>query len=201
MIIVGVGAGPGLLTQEAIDAIRNARLIYGSQRAIELAKYHIQPGCSVQVIDDYKKLRELPEDTVILSTGDPMLSGLGYLEGQVIPGISSMQLACARLGISQLNIVPITLHGRAMDSDSAARIAFEIKNGRSIFLLTDDRTDLAAICHCLEVEGLSRDIAVLTNLGYPEETIKLARTNDPIEALGLSCVIIGDLVIRKSARD
>ena len=201
MIIVGVGAGPGLLTQEAIDAIRNARLIYGSQRAIDLAKFHIQPGCSVKVIDDYKKLRELPEDTVILSTGDPMLSGLGYLEGQVIPGISSMQLACARLGISQLNIVPITLHGRAMDHDSVARIAFEIKNGRSIFLLTDDRTDLAAICYFLEEEGLSRDIAVLTNLGYPEETIKLARTNDPIEALGLSCVIIGDLAIRKSARD
>ena len=201
MIIVGVGAGPGLLTQEAIDAIRNARLIYGSQRAIDLAKFHIHPGCSVQVIDDYKKLRELPEDTIILSTGDPMLSGLGYLEGQVIPGISSMQLACARLGISQLNIVPITLHGRAMDHDSVARIAFEIKNGRSIFLLTDDRTDLAAICYFLEEEGLSRDIAVLTNLGYPEETIRLARTNDPIEALGLSCVIIGDLVIRKSARD
>ena len=51
---------------------------------------------------------------VVLSTGDPMLSGLGYLEGQVIPGISSMQVACARLKISQLRMVPVTLHGRAI---------------------------------------------------------------------------------------
>src|SRR5512137_538046 len=135
MIIVGVGAGPGLLTQEAIEAIRNAKLIYGSKRAIDLARLHIQLGCSVHVIADYKKLRDLPEDAIILSTGDPMLSGLGYLKGRIIPGISSMQLACARLGISQLDLVPITLHGRAVDPDSPARIAFEIKSGRCVFLL------------------------------------------------------------------
>ncbi len=201
MIIVGVGAGPGLLTQEAIEAISNAKLIYGSKRAIELARLHIKPGCSVHVIADYKKLRELPEDTIILSTGDPMLGGLGYLKGRVIPGISSMQLACARLGISQIDLVPITLHGRAMSPDSVARIAFEIKNGRSVFLLTDDRTDLTTLCRYLEAEGLSRDVAVLTNLGYPEETINLARTNNPIKASALSCVVIGDLGIQKSAEE
>jgi cobalt-precorrin-7 (C5)-methyltransferase len=204
MIIVGVGAGPGLLTQEAIDAISNAKMIYGSKRAIDLARQHIQPDCSVHVIADYKKLRELPEDAVILSTGDPMLSGLGYLEGRVIPGISSMQLACARLGISQLDLVPITLHGRAMNPDSIVRIAFEIESGRCVFLLTDDRTDLAALCRYLEDEGLSRDVAVLTNLGYPEENIKLARTDNLIKApglscVGLSCVVIGNLRIRGQA--
>jgi cobalt-precorrin-7 (C5)-methyltransferase len=201
MIIVGVGAGPGLLTQEAIEAISSAKLIYGSRRAIDLARPHIQPGCSVHVIADYKKLRELPEDAVILSTGDPMLSGLGYLEGRVIPGISSMQLACARLGISQLDLVPITLHGRAMNQNSAARIAFEIKSGRCVFLLTDDQTDLATLCCYLEGEGLSRDVAILSNLGYPEETIRLARTNNTINAPGLSCVVIGDLGIRKPVAD
>lgn len=201
MIIVGVGAGPRLLTQEAIEAISNAKLIYGSKRAIELSRLHIKPGCCVHVIADYKKLRELPEDTIILSTGDPMLSGLGYLKGRVIPGISSMQLACARLGISLLDLVPITLHGRATTPDSVARIAFEIKNGRSVFLLTDDRTDLTTLCRYLEAEGLSRDVAVLTNLGYPDETIKLARTNNPIKGSALSCVVIGDLGIQKSAEE
>jgi cobalt-precorrin-7 (C5)-methyltransferase len=193
MIIVGVGAGPGMLTQEAIKAISKARMIYGSDRAVEIARQHIRLDCSVHTIEDYKKLRELPERAVVLSTGDPMLSGLGYLEGQVIPGISSMQVACARLKISQLRMVPVTLHGRAIAHDSLVRIASEIRAGRCVFLLTDDSTNLPLICRHLEAEGLSKDVAVLTELGYPEEKIELARTNNPPAAPGLSCVVIGEI--------
>lgn len=193
MIIVGVGAGPGMLTQEAIKAISEASTIYGSERAIEIVRQHIRAECSVQIIEDYKKLRALPERAVVLSTGDPMLSGLGYLEGQVVPGISSMQVACARLRISQLRMVPITLHGRAIVHDSLARIASEIRAGRCVFLLTDDTTNLPLICRYLESEGLSKDVAVLTELGYPEERIELTRTNIPPAASGLSCVVIGDI--------
>jgi len=47
MKIVGVGAGPGMLTQEAARAIRMARLIYGSTRAIDLVREEIGPGCNV----------------------------------------------------------------------------------------------------------------------------------------------------------
>jgi cobalt-precorrin-7 (C5)-methyltransferase len=193
MIIVGVGAGPGMLTQEAMKAINEAHMIYGSERAIEIARQHIRPDCSVHTIEDYKKLRDLPERAVVLSTGDPMLSGLGYLDGQVISGISSMQVACARLKVSQLRMVPITLHGRAVATDSLSRIASEIRAGRCVFLLTDDSTNLPLICRYLEAEGLSKDVAILTDLGYPEERIELARTcNSPV-APGLSCVVIGDI--------
>ena len=193
MIIVGVGAGPGMLTEEAMKAIGEARTIYGSERAIEIVRQHIRPDCSVHIIEDYKKLMELPEKAVVLSTGDPMLSGLGYLDGQVIPGISSMQVACARLRISQLRMVPVTLHGRAVGKDSLARIASEIRAGRFVFLLTDDSTNLPLICRHLESEGLSKDVAILTDLGYSEEKIELARTSSPPTAPGLSCVVIGEI--------
>lgn len=176
-----------------MKAISEARTIYGSERAIEIARQHIRLDCSVHAIEDYKKLRELPERAVVLSTGDPMLSGLGYLEGQVIPGISSMQVACSRLKISQLRMVPVTLHGRAIAHDSLVRIASEIRVGRCVFLLTDDSTNLPLICCHLEAEGLSKDVAVLTDLGYPEEKIELARTNNPPAAPGLSCVVIGEI--------
>ena len=86
MIIVGVGAGPQMLTAQAAQAVAQARLIYGSERAIDLVREHINPDCIVRVIEDYKKLHDLAEDAVVLSTGDPMLSGLGYLKGRVIPG-------------------------------------------------------------------------------------------------------------------
>ena len=189
MIIVGVGIGPKMLTPEAREAIGQARLIYGSKRAIDLVRDHIFPGSTVEVIEDYGKLADLPEEAVVLSTGDPMLSGLGYLKGRVIPGISSLQVACARLKISQLKVVPITVHGRSLDPDA---IAFELRRGKCVFLLTDDGTDLQSLCRYLESQGLHRKVASLTDLGYPEERIELADTACPPQAPGLSCVFIGE---------
>jgi cobalt-precorrin-7 (C5)-methyltransferase len=189
MIIVGVGAGPGMLTLEAIKAIGEARLIYGSQRSIDLVRDHIPPGCTVKVIEDYKNLRELPEQALVLSTGDPMLSGLGYLKGRVIPGISSLQVACARLKICQLKVVPITVHGRCLDSEA---VAFELGRGKCVFLLSDESFDLEGLCRHLEGQGLSRSMAVLTDLGYPQEKICLGSTALPPSAPGLSCIFIGD---------
>jgi cobalt-precorrin-7 (C5)-methyltransferase len=188
MIIVGVGAGPGMLTLEGVKAIETAGLIYGSKRAIDLVRVHIKPGCSVNIIEDYRKLRELPEDAVVLSTGDPMLSGLGYLPGRVIPGISSLQVACARLKVSLLKVVPITVHGRSLDPEP---IALELRKGKCVFLLTDESTDLEGLCSYLETRKLSEDVAVMTDLGYPEEKIVLGSTGAPPKAPGLSCVMIG----------
>ena len=189
MIIVGVGTGPKMLTQEAGEVINQARLIYGSERAIDLVRDHIFPGSLVKVIEDYGKLASLPEAAVVLSTGDPMLSGLGYLKGRVIPGISSMQVACARLKVSQLKVVPITVHGRRLDMDA---ITFELRRERCVFLLTDDSTDLEGLCRYLESQGLRRAVASLTDLGYPEEKIDRGSTASPPQAPGLSCVLIGE---------
>lgn len=188
MIIVGVGAGPGMLTHEAAIAVEAAELIYGSKRAIDLVRVHIRQGCSVTVIEDYRKLRELPEDAVVLSTGDPMLSGLGYLPGRVIPGISSLQVACARLKVSLLEVVPITVHGRSLDPEP---IASELRKGKCVFLLTDESTDLEGLCSYLEAREMKGDVAVMTALGYPDERIVLASTDAPPKAPGLSCVMIG----------
>jgi len=189
MILIGVGAGPGMITEEAAQAVARARLIYGSERAIDLVQRHIDPDCIVKVIEDYKNLNQLSEDSALLSTGDPMLSGLGYLRGTVIPGISSLQVACARLKISELKIVPITVHGRRLEPEI---IAFELRRGRSVFLLTDEQTDLGSLCKYLELQGLHRKVAALSDLGYDEERIDLRNTSSPPQAPGLSCVVIGD---------
>jgi len=82
--IVGVGCGPGLLTEEAILVIRKARRVYGSSRALAIAQPYFRKDCTAVAITDYTTLPSLPDNAVVLSTGDPMLAGLGYL-----PGISS----------------------------------------------------------------------------------------------------------------
>ena len=56
MKIVGVGCGPGMLTEETIRVIASATSVYGSDRAIELARAHIPESCNVRSIDDFKNL-------------------------------------------------------------------------------------------------------------------------------------------------
>jgi cobalt-precorrin-7 (C5)-methyltransferase len=192
MIIVGVGAGPNMLTEEAIDAIMNAKIIYGSRRAIRLAEYHIKPETSINIIEDLKKLDVLAESAAItvLSTGDPLLSGLGYLPGRIIPGISCMQLACARLKVSQLRVVPITFHGRKANPEA---VACELKRGKCVFLITDETKDLDGLSNYLEDQGISVEVIVLHELGYPNESIIRGTTTAPPKLSELSCVMIGNI--------
>lgn len=178
MKIVGVGAGPSLLTQEAISAIMGARIIFGSKRAIELAKEHIK--CEAREITDYT-LRNIPENAVVLSTGDPMLSGLGKYakkDDEVIPGISSMQLACARLHLDIENLSVISAHSRDI-SNVKIRLALELKNGKNIFLLPDPSFGIKEVTDFLKSRDFSMLIRVCDHLGYPDERIIEVTTEKP----------------------
>jgi cobalt-precorrin-7 (C5)-methyltransferase len=171
MKIIGVGCGPGMLTEEAIGAIRTATLIYGSSRAIALAKDHIGPDTTVYPIPDYKALHTLPRDAVVLSTGDPMLAGLGYLEGEVIPGISSLQVAAARLHLPLVGISVVDAHGKE-HSEPIHEAGEELRRGKIVFLLADPGLDLGDLRAVLgSLPGNSR-VYLCQELGYPEETIR-----------------------------
>ncbi len=170
MRIVGVGCGPGLLTARAAAAIREADEIWGSARAIALAESAIRPGCPVHEIEDYRRLRNLGPGAVVLSTGDPMLSGLGFLPGEVEPGISSLQLALARLHIPWTRVAVITAHGRDHD-EAVAAAADEVGRGRIVFLIADPAFPVATLAAALEPLGDEIRIAVCEDLGYPAERI------------------------------
>lgn len=184
MKIIGVGCGPGMLTEEAIAAIRNATLIYGSTRALALAKGHIGPDCAVHPFPDYKSLHALPPEAVVLSTGDPMLAGLGYLGGEVIPGISSLQVAAARLHLPLARVSVVDAHGKD-HVQPLNEAAGELSRGKIVFLLADPGLRLE------EVRGVLRELPgpvkvyICRDLGYPEEEIR------EIEDAGLSGTIPG----------
>lgn len=180
MKIVGVGCGPGMLTEKGAQVIGQARVIYGSGRAIELVKDQIPKACTIKSIQNYRNLSQLPDDCVLLSTGDPMLAGLGYLEGEIIPGISSLQVACARLHISLSKIAVIVAHGRGHEKAMQDTVE-ELRRQKIVFLLADPKFDILELYRRLGVMGLSNPvkIAVCENLGYPDESI---RTGDLISA-------------------
>jgi cobalt-precorrin-7 (C5)-methyltransferase len=192
MIIIGVGCGPGLLTEEAIREIRIAKTIFGSDRAIEIARPFISPECDVRTIDDFKALHQLPGDVVVLSTGDPMLAGLGYLSGTVIPGISSLQLAAARLHIPLARIAVVVAHGRGHEQAMSETLE-EVQRGKIVYLLADPKFDAGALYHLLsELPCRPLRIAVCENLGYPDEHIAVGEiAMPPLPKADLYSLVIG----------
>jgi len=199
MKIVGVGCGPDMLTEQAIQAIKTAKNIYGSGRAIELARKHIPKNCTVRSISDYRNLAQLPESAVVLSTGDPMLAGLGYLQGEVIPGVSSLQVAASRLHVPLSRIAVIVAHGRGHEKAMHDTVE-ELRRDRIVFLIADPKFAVSELYRRLSQNGLSSTmtIAACENLGYPDERIE---TGDfiapPFPASDLYALMIGSFEVPK----
>ena len=179
MIIVGIGAG--MLTGEGISRIRAAKRIYGSDRALELARGYAADAV-LMPITDYAALRGLPADVVVLSTGDPLMAGLGYLPGEVVPGISSMQAAFARLKVSWTNVAVVNAHGK--DHTSAVARA-----GHSVFVIADPDFSVAVLAASLPP---GTRVAVCEDLGYPSERVAEGTAeHPPVVQSRLFCVVAG----------
>jgi len=192
MKIIGVGCGPGLLTEQAIRELKKARFAYGSDRAIELARIYLPKNCAVRSIDDYKKLPTLPDNVVILSTGDPMLAGLGYLKGEVIPGISSLQIAAARLHIPLSRVVVVVAHGHGHEQGMQDTVD-EVKRGKIVFLLADPKFSVADLYSRLAALPPPLQVAVCENLAYPDERIVLGDIASPPQPVSdLYSLVIGN---------
>ena len=192
MKIVGSGCGPGMLTEEAVTTIKSAYLIYGSKRAIELCKKYIGQDSEVHEIKDYQSLQTLPEKAVILSTGDPMLAGLGYLKGEIVSGISSMQYAFAKIRIPLTRSVIVNAHGK--DHIAAIeRTSEELERGYIVFLIADPAFDISLLCSTLNCEKSSLKVTLCENLGYEDERIVTSSICSPPERKSdLFVLIIGN---------
>lgn len=190
MKIVGVGCGPGMLTEKAILALQGAKRVYGSRRAIELARGAFVRSCEIHEIRDYSSL-DLPEDAVLLSTGDPMLAGLGERSGEVIPGISSLQLAFARLRLPLVKVAVVDGHSRDPGQAIAETIE-EVGRGKIVFLLPDPSFPLGDLAAVLMKKRIPCSIALCEDLGYPAERITLGTPGEPpITRSKLFSLVIG----------
>jgi cobalt-precorrin-7 (C5)-methyltransferase len=192
MKIIGVGCGPGMLTEQAIREVSRATLIFGSDRAIELAAQYIPAHCVVKTIDDFKNLSSIGGDAVVLSTGDPMLAGLGYLSGEVIPGISSLQVATARLHIPVSRVSVVVAHGKGHKKGILDTVE-EVKRGKIVFFLADPKFDVKELYTELSALSTKISIALCENLGYPEERILIRDIQSPPQPTeALYSLVIGN---------
>ena len=148
--IIGIGPGSSeYLTKKAIDTVKSSDYTVGSTRAIDLFD-DVNNKLAFNVKDLLDKLEKgvdlaIEGNTVsILSTGDPGFSGVLNTvlriandknfpkeKIEVIPGISSLQLAAARNHIQWDNANVMTFHGRENIED----ILKVINNGKTTIAL------------------------------------------------------------------
>jgi len=132
ILIVGCGPGaPDLLTPAARKAIEEAEVLVGTSHLLDLFPNH--PAERIRVQADIPRTLEeiavrLPRQKIaVLVTGDPGLYSLaqpvlkrfGREFCEILPGISSLQVAFARLGMDWVNARIIDAHGGDPDVDSA----------------------------------------------------------------------------------
>ena len=184
--IVGIGPGSSeYLTKKAMDTVSISDYTVGSTRAIELFE-NVDGKIPFNVKNLVDKLKEGVDLAVnghtvsILSTGDPGFSGVlnsvlrisdeknfPKENIEVIPGISSLQLASAKCHIQWDNANVMTFHGRENIED----ILPVINNGKTTIALPSRKVkDMVQFLLDNGVKG-DRRCVVCERLSYPDEKI------------------------------
>ena len=191
--IIGIGPGSSeYLTKKAVDTVKTSDYTVGSTRAIDLFD-DVNNKIAFNVKDLLYKLEKgvdlaIEGNTVsILSTGDPGFSGVlntvlriarekNFPEEkiEVIPGISSLQLAAARNHIQWDNANVMTFHGRENIED----ILKVINNGKTTITLPSKKVrDMAQFLLDNGVDE-HREVVVCERLSYDDEKIVRSTLKD-----------------------
>nr|WP_278944708.1 cobalt-precorrin-7 (C(5))-methyltransferase [Methanobrevibacter smithii] len=191
--IIGIGPGSSeYLTKKVVDTVKTSDYTVGSTRAIDLFD-DVNNKIAFNVKDLLDKLEKgvdlaIEGNTVsILSTGDPGFSGVlntvlrianekNFPEEkiEVIPGISSLQLAAARNHIQWDNANVMTFHGRENIED----ILKVINNGKTTIALPSKKVrDMAQFLLDNGVDE-HREVVVCERLSYDDEKIVRSTLKD-----------------------
>ncbi len=185
-----IGVGPGgedYLLPAAQKALQEAEILVGGRRALQLCRRWQKKEIGIdadlrRVVAFLKENRE--KKIAVLVSGDPGLySLLDFLlkhfrpeELEVIPGLSSVQLAFARAGMTWQEAVILSLHGREEPARvMAERVLPAVRGGTKVALLTDRNFPPPKIAAYLVQRGVrGKKMVVGENLSYPEERVVAA---------------------------
>ncbi len=190
--IIGIG-DDGLegLTQQALDLVRAAKTILGPQRLLDSLDLN-PPGSSsadssrqiVPLAADLDRLASRVQDlleseqdhpVVLLATGDPLFYGtarflceqIGKDQFEVLPHVSSMQLAFARIKESWDEAYLTSLA-----TQSLAKVIDRIRLAEKVGVFTSDEVSPSDLAQLLIEQGVDYFNAyICENLGSPDERI------------------------------
>ncbi|MCK0174347.1 MULTISPECIES: bifunctional cobalt-precorrin-7 (C(5))-methyltransferase/cobalt-precorrin-6B (C(15))-methyltransferase [Mycobacteriaceae] len=174
VVVVGIGAdGMAGLTPAASAELRGASVVYGSARQLALLDDSVRAErreWPSPLMDALHALRDAEHDVHIVASGDPLLHGIGASAIRVLgadrvtvlPHVSSVTLACARLGWAVQDTEVISLV-------TAPEHTGVRRGGRAVVLSRDASTP-AALARLLTQHGRGdSELTVLEQLGGPAE--------------------------------
>jgi len=199
--IIGVGSdGLGGLTAKARDLLHNAEMVLGSDHALDLVPE--VKGQRIRIGPDLLEVVATLENNlgkksmVVVASGDPLFYGvarylcdrLGKDKFEVVPHVSSMQLAFARIKESWEEAYLTNLATHSLES-----VLDRIRTAETVGLFTSEEEDPPTIAKKLLARGLDYFRAyVCENLGGPDERVtqgELAEIGD-MEFASLNVMIL-----------
>ncbi len=197
MDITIVGCGPGArecVTLEALEAVQQAEVLIGAQRLLDLF-----PEASSERVSARGSIREIAAHrdrrVAVLVSGDPGISSLARLvierfgrdACRVIPGVSSVQVAFARLGLDWTGARILSAHGELPRTDFAA-LASEDK----IAVLTGSPEAVTWVAALAESLGSNWKVYLAENLTLSGEVV---RETSPAELRQIPCASLSILIL------
>ena len=211
--VVGIGAdGWAGLGDSARAVLREAERIIGSRRQLGLLPSEVTAERAVWPTPMLPAVTELlaanrHRQTAVLATGDPMFFGVGTTLARVLgtdrirvlPHLSSVSLACARLRWPVDDVEVISLVGRPIDL-----LQLALQPGRRVLVLSADGQTPAAVAALLTARGYGASrVTVLSQLGAESEA-QLAATAESwseaktaaLNVVAIECVAAPDVPLR-----
>jgi precorrin-6B C5,15-methyltransferase / cobalt-precorrin-6B C5,C15-methyltransferase len=184
IIVVGIGAdGMSGLAQASRAELAKATVIYGSRRQLDLLDSSVTAARRAWPTPMLPALRTLLDgadgDVHVVASGDPLCHGVGSslirLYGAqdvvVLPHVSSVTLACSRVGwaVQDTEIISLVTN----EPHTAVR-----RGGQAI-VMSRDATSPAALARMLTDTGRGdSEITVLEQLGGPAERRRSATARE-----------------------
>ena len=200
--VVGIGPGdPAYLLPQARAAIHDARVLVGGRRTLAgLAPAGVRThaiGADIAEVLTFIRDALRDDDVVVMVSGDPgyysMLDALRRTfppeQMAVIPGISSIQFAFARLALPWHDARLLSFHGREPRAEEFARTADAV-----LGMLTDGKHNSQTIAQRLLSSGWRADdmMYIATRLSYADENIVRTTLGDAArdEGIGHGVIIV-----------
>jgi cobalt-precorrin-7 (C5)-methyltransferase len=189
--VVGVGPGdPDLLTLKAREALQQAETVVGFKSVLVPVRRWITGDVlpmsyadQDRVLDDLASLAGQGRRCVVCVWGDVNVSARELIDRvrqrvdlvHLVPGISSVQVACIRLGLALEESLFITLHARAGHDTATRELLSALRGGERHVILLPRPWDLMPrqISQLLLDQGIEEGtpVQVLQRLTLPEEKV------------------------------
>ena len=201
IVVVGIGPGnPDYIVPKGLKAIEQAKFLVGGRRALNQFAADGQETCpitaDIQGVMDFIRAKVKLDHVVAMVSGDPgYYSLLDALRRDfpakqitVIPGISAMQYAFARLALPWHDATLASFHGR---TPAAQDMAY--KQGKILGLLTDSKYNSQTIAEILLQAGWpqTQTMHICSRLSYDDEKVVTTTLGEAINLPAVThCILI-----------